>query len=335
MSFFRDKILRFKRERKTDIPSGLWEKCPACSEMITTEELALNWNVCPKCGHHFHLDRLRRVELFADANSFEEWDTGLYSVDTLGFTGTASYGSKIKENMSKTGFKDAITIGKARMKGREIGLGVMDFKFLGASMGAVVGEKVTRLIEKSTAAKMPVVLVCASGGARMYEGLFSLMQMAKTSGALARHAEAALPYVPVLTHPTTAGVMASFATLGDVIIAEPNALIGFAGPRVIKETTQQDLPEGFQRAEFLMKRGLIDIVAARSRLKDILSNMFDTMLGPVPPAPIRTTRRSIPDEDKTGASEEIHPLPESPVAPKNPTRRRSRKEETPPPPAAE
>lgn len=284
MSFFTDKILRFNRERKKDIPGGLWEKCPNCSEMIYKEELAANWNVCNKCGHHFHLERMRRVDLMLDADSFQEWDAGLYSVDTLGFTGKDSYASKIKENTAKTGFKDAITIGEGRLNGRPVGFGIMDFKWLGASMGAVVGEKVTRLIEKSTAGGMPVILVCASGGARMYEGLYSLMQMAKTSGALSRHAEAGLPYIPILTHPTTAGVMASFATLGDIIVAEPNALIGFAGPRVIKETTQQDLPEGFQRSEFLLHRGLVDVIAARSRLKAIMAQVLDAMCGKVPDA---------------------------------------------------
>jgi len=275
MSFFGKKILKFNRSRKTDIPSGLWDKCPQCSEMLYKQEMEDAFGVCTHCEHHFSLPRAERIRLLADEDSFEEWDDNLTSVDTLGFTGAASYVSKLEQNIEKTGYKDAISTGKARMGGYPIGLGVMDFKFLGASMGAVVGEKVTRMIERSTEQEMPVILVCASGGARMYEGLYSLMQMGKTSGALARHADAGLPYIPVLTHPTMAGVMASFATLGDVIVAEPKSLIGFAGPRVIKETTLRDLPEGFQTSEFLLKHGLIDIVSHRHELKGRLVDLIN------------------------------------------------------------
>ena len=263
--------------RKRDVPDGLWEKCGGCSEIIYTKELKENDQVCPKCGHHFPLSRQERIDLLADAGSFEEWDADMTSADPLGFVGKDSYVAKLEANQKKTGCKDAVTTGAATIHGRPIGLSVMDFKFLGASMGGVVGEKLTRQIERCTEQKMPCIIVCASGGARMYEGLFSLMQMAKTSAALARHAEAGLPYIPVLTHPTMAGVMASFATLGDVIVAEPGALIGFAGARVIKETTQQDLPEGFQRAEFLEKHGLIDMVVPRQELKERLSTVLDYM----------------------------------------------------------
>lgn len=270
--------------RKRDIPDGLWLKCPGCQEIIFKQELQDNLGICPKCGYHFQMPRQDRIDMFIEAGTFEEWDGKLYSVDTLGFTGTASYQSKIEENMRKTGQHDAITIGRGKMAHHDVGFGVMDFAFLGASMGSVVGEKVTRLIEKSTAARLPVILCCASGGARMYEGMFSLMQMAKTSAALARHAEAGLCYIPVLTHPTTAGVMASFATLGDLIVAEPGALIGFAGPRVIKETTQQDLPEGFQRSEFLLKHGLLDMVVPRKQMKQTLVSVLD-YLGTTQPAP--------------------------------------------------
>jgi acetyl-CoA carboxylase carboxyl transferase subunit beta len=264
--------------RKRDVPDGLWEKCPECGEILYAKELEAAWQVCPKCSFHFPLGRQRRIDLFADEGSFVEWDGGLTSVDPLGFTGKDSYIAKLEANCAKTGFKDAVTCGAARLNGRAIGLGVMDFSFLGASMGSVVGEKITRLIERCTAERLPCIIVCASGGARMYEGLFSLMQMAKTSAALARHARAGLPYIPVLTHPTMAGVMASFATLGDVILAEPGALIGFAGPRVIKETTQQDLPEGFQRAEFLEKHGLIDMVVPRMQLKARVALLLDYMM---------------------------------------------------------
>jgi len=263
--------------RKREMPDGLWVKCPGCGEIVFKQELEKNLKLCPKCKHHFQMTRKERLEMLLEPGSFQEWDENLVSVDTLGFTGTASYVSKLAENKKKTGYNDAITIGKGTMGDLSVGLGIMDFSFLGASMGSVVGEKVTRLIEQCTKEQLPVVIVCASGGARMYEGLLSLMQMAKTSGALARHAEAGLAYIPVLTHPTTAGVMASFATLGDVIVAEPGALIGFAGPRVIKETTQQDLPDGFQRSEFLLKHGLLDVVVPRNELKDTLVHLLRYM----------------------------------------------------------
>ena len=277
MPFFNKKNYSTIKVRKREMPDGLWLKCPGCAEIVFKQELEANLQVCPKCGYHFQMNRNARINMLLEEGSFEEWDENLISVDTLGFTGTASYPSKLSENKKKTGYNDAITIGKGKMEELDVGLGVMDFSFLGASMGAVVGEKVTRLIEKCTANQMSVVIVCASGGARMYEGMFSLMQMAKTSGALARHAQAGLAYIPVLTHPTTAGVMASFATLGDVIVAEPAALIGFAGPRVIKETTQQDLPDGFQRSEFLLKHGLLDVVVKRSQLKPTLVNLLRFM----------------------------------------------------------
>ncbi len=254
--------------KKRDVPDGLWMKCPSCGEIVYKEEVTANLEVCTKCNHHFTLARQERIDLLSDEGSFEEWAGGIKSVDTLGFTGKQSYIDKLEANQKKSGWDDAVTVGGCKLGRRDIGLGVMDFSFLGASMGSVVGERITYLIERCTAEKRPVLLSCASGGARMYEGLLSLMQMAKTSAALARHAEAGLPYIPILTHPTMAGVMASFATLGDLIVAEPGALIGFAGPRVIKETTQQDLPEGFQRSEFLQEHGLIDMVVPRSELRD-------------------------------------------------------------------
>jgi acetyl-CoA carboxylase carboxyl transferase subunit beta len=254
--------------KKRDVPDGLWIKCPACGEIIYKEEVSDNLEVCPKCGHHFNLPRDKRIALLSDKDSFEEWADSITSKDILGFTGRQSYIDKLEANQNKSGYSDAVSVGGCKLADREIGLGVMDFSFLGASMGSVVGERITYLIERCTSERRPVILVCASGGARMYEGLFSLMQMAKTSAALARHADAGLPYIPILTHPTMAGVMASFATLGDVIIAEPEALIGFAGPRVIKETIQQDLPEGFQRSEFLQDHGLIDMVVPRNELRE-------------------------------------------------------------------
>jgi len=200
-------------------------------------------------------------------------------VDVLKFTGVAAYSERLKTYQLQTGLNDAVVTGVCKLNGCQVSLSVMDFRFLGASMGSVVGEKITRCIEKATEMKIPVIIVSASGGARMYEGILSLMQMAKTSGALALHTKAGLPYISVLTHPTTAGVMASYASLGDVIIAEPKALIGFAGPRVIKETTQQELPEGFQTSEFLRDRGLIDIVVHRKQLKGLLGTLLDYLSG--------------------------------------------------------
>ncbi|MEI6891134.1 MAG: acetyl-CoA carboxylase, carboxyltransferase subunit beta [Pontiella sp.] len=261
--------------KKRDVPDGLWMKCPSCAEIVYKEEVTANLEVCTKCDHHFTLPRQARLDLLSDEGSFVEWAGNITSVDTLGFTGKLSYIDKLEANQKKSGWNDAVTVGSCTLNGREIGLGVMDFSFLGASMGSVVGERITYLIERSTKEGRPVLLSCASGGARMYEGLLSLMQMAKTSAALSRHAAAHLPFIPILTHPTMAGVMASFATLGDLIVAEPEALIGFAGPRVIKETIQQDLPEGFQRSEFLQEHGLIDKVIPRSELRDQMSLIFE------------------------------------------------------------
>ena len=278
MASFFGRRFGFNRSRKNDIPEGLWVKCPACSEMVYREELEANLLVCPQCKHHFPMGLESRVEMLSDEDSFVEWDADLSPVDVLEFSGTDSYSSKLEVNQERTGHRDAISVGRATLNGRPIGLGVMNFQFLAASMGSVVGEKITRLVERCTDEGLPVILVCASGGARMYEGTLSLMQMAKTSGALSRHAEKRLLYIPILVHPTTGGVTASFATLGDVILAEPEALIGFAGPRVIKETTQQDLPEGFQRSEFLQDKGLIDRVVPRTELKQTLISLLDKFL---------------------------------------------------------
>ncbi|MBR2426384.1 MAG: acetyl-CoA carboxylase carboxyltransferase subunit beta [Lentisphaeria bacterium] len=257
--------------RKKEIPEGLWEKCKNCEETIFTKQKEENWNICPKCGFHYPLPASRRIELLTDEGSFREIDAKLESVDTLKFEGVASYTEKLESNKKKTGLVDAIVCGEATLENIPYALGVMDFRFLGASMGAVVGEKVTRLIEYATAKKLPLVIVTASGGARMYEGMISLMQMAKTSGALDRHKEAGLPYIVIMTHPTTAGVTASFASLGDLTLAEPGALIGFAGPRVIKDTTQAQLPEGFQTAEFLLRKGMIDRIIDRKKLREELT----------------------------------------------------------------
>ena len=280
MPFFRKRNYAAAKVRKREIPDGLWLKCPSCNEIIFTQALQANAKVCPKCEFHFQMNRDERLQLLLDEGTFEEWDADLRSVDTLEFTGVASYTSKLEQNRKKTGYEDAVLCGRGKMEGTRLALGIMDFNFLGASMGSVVGEKITSLIERGTQEGLPVLICCASGGARMYEGLYSLMQMAKTSAALARHAQAGLPYIALLTHPTMAGVMASYATLGDLIVAEPGALIGFAGPRVIKETTQQDLPKGFQRAEFLLEHGLIDQVIPRKELKARLVQLLAYMAPP-------------------------------------------------------
>ena len=261
--------------RKKNIPKGLWTKCGKCSELIFDKDLEENLKTCTSCGFHFPISARARLASLIDEDSFQEMDAGMASVDVLKFTGVASYPSKLERYQGKTGESDAVITGLCQMGSHKVALGIMDFSFLGGSMGSVVGEKLTRLIEAGTKNKIPVVIVSTSGGARMYEGMFSLMQMAKTCGALAYHAEAKLPYISVLTHPTTAGVMASYASVGDLIIAEPGAMIGFAGPRVIKDTTQAELPPGFQTAEFLLDRGMIDAIVARNQMRNSLIDYLD------------------------------------------------------------
>ena len=260
--------------RKRDIPQGLFQKCPGCSETIHVIELAQNQRVCPRCDYHFAQSAKERIASLVDPDSFVEMDADLKSIDTLRFQGMASYKDRLKKYQENTGLIDAVVTGYGMIDGFEVALAVMDFSFLAATMGSVVGERITRAIEYGTRQRAAVIIVAASGGARMYEGMLSLMQMAKTSGALARHAEHRLPFISILTNPTTAGVMASFASLGDVIIAEPRSMIGFAGPRVIKETTHQDLPEGFQTAEFLEEHGLIDMIVHRKRMREQLCQLL-------------------------------------------------------------
>jgi len=258
------------KSRKRDIPEGLWTKCPKCANMVFDKELDENVKVCSHCGHHFQIGARERIHSLVETCSFEEMDSDMASVDILEFTGVASYKEKLEAYQRTTGLKDAVITGIGRLGEFRIALGVMDFSFLGGSMGSVVGEKLTRLIEAATEKELPLVIISTSGGARMYEGMFSLMQMAKTCAALAYHNQRKLPYISVLTHPTTAGVMASFASIGDVIIAEPAAMIGFAGPRVIKDTTQAELPPGFQTAEFLLDHGMIDAIVPRKEMKQRL-----------------------------------------------------------------
>jgi acetyl-CoA carboxylase carboxyl transferase subunit beta len=267
------------RKRREDIPEGLFQKCPGCGEVVHEIEVTENQRVCPHCDHHFPQSAKERIESLLDPGSFVEMDASLHSVDSLRFQGMATYKDRLKKYQESTGLIDAVLSGYGTLEGIRVAIAVMDFAFLAATMGSVVGERITRVIEYATAERIPVIIISASGGARMYEGMLSLMQMAKTSGALARHAEARLPYISVLTNPTTAGVMASYASLGDIIMAEPKSMIGFAGPRVIKETTHQDLPKGFQTAEFLEEHGLIDQIVHRKNLRPRIAE-FLRFLGP-------------------------------------------------------
>ncbi len=275
MGIFKKRSIASLGKKKSDMPEGLWNKCPSCGAIIDELTLKQRHRVCTKCDHHFTLTSQERVAMLLDPNSFEEMDATLESADALGFKG---YVDKVKTYQKKTGLKDAVLSGKGTILGHPVTLGVMDFRFLGASMGSAAGEKLTRAIEVATAEKRAAIIVCASGGARMHEGILSLMQMAKTSGALARHHAAGLPYISILTHPTTGGVTASFATLGDINMAEPNCMIGFAGPRVIKETTHQNLPPGFQTAEFLLEHGLVDMIVPRSVMRERIGQLLEYML---------------------------------------------------------
>ncbi|MBV9997708.1 MAG: acetyl-CoA carboxylase carboxyltransferase subunit beta [Verrucomicrobia bacterium] len=275
MAIFPKPSLKLGNLKKRDMPEGLWQKCPECGEVIHNLELSGNLKVCPKCDHHFTLSAAERIQNLLDPETFQEFDAELTSVDVLNFKGVATYQDRLKSYQAKTGLRDAVISGFGSIAGHRTGLAVMDFNFLAATMGSVVGEKITRMVERSTADRRAVVIVSASGGARMYEGMLSLMQMAKTSGALARHAEARLPYLSILTHPTTAGVMASYASLGDLILAEPKCMVGFAGPRVIRETTHQELPPGFQTAEFLKEHGFIDLIVHRRDLRSTLARILD------------------------------------------------------------
>jgi acetyl-CoA carboxylase carboxyl transferase subunit beta len=274
MQIFQKPALKLPTNKKREMPEGLWQKCPDCGEVIHNLELVQNLKVCPKCDFHFTLPAKERIDNLIDPGTFIEFDSNMLSVDVLSFKGVATYGDRLKSYQEKTGLKDAVLTGFGNLQNKAVAVAAMDFNFLAATMGSVVGEKITRLIERATADKRPVIIFSASGGARMYEGMLSLMQMAKTSAALARHAKAGQPYISVVTHPTTAGVMASFASLGDLILAEPKCMIGFAGPRVIKETTHQDLPPGFQTAEFLQDHGLIDRIVHRKQLRSTLISML-------------------------------------------------------------
>jgi acetyl-CoA carboxylase carboxyl transferase subunit beta len=265
-------VVRNAQEVNED--DGLWSKCPDCGLVVYRKDLLANASVCKGCGYHHRIDSEERIKLIADPGSFEQLDSELAPTDPLAFKDRRSYADRIRDSQSSTGLRDAVVTGLCRVEGLPLALGVMDFRFMGGSMGSVVGEKLARLIEEATARRYPVLIVCASGGARMQEGMLSLMQMAKISGALQRHQQAELLYVPLLTHPTTGGVTASFAMLGDLILAEPKALIGFAGRRVIEQTLREKLPDGFQTAEYLQAKGFVDAIVSRTSFRSTFASLL-------------------------------------------------------------
>lgn len=263
--------------KKLEMPDGQWVKCESCGEIIHNKQLDLNLWVCLKCNHHFRIGSQEYINILFDKGSFRETDKKMKSGDPLEFEDTKKYKDRINQTIKKSELMDAVKTGTGKIDGKKVSLACMDFKFIGGSMGAVVGEKIARAIDRAYKEKIPMIVISQSGGARMMEGAFSLMQMAKTSARLARLADAGLPYISIMTDPTTGGVTASYAMLGDVNIAEPNALIGFAGPRVIKQTIGKDLPKGFQRSEFLQEKGFLDFIVNRKDLKEKISLLIDYM----------------------------------------------------------
>jgi acetyl-CoA carboxylase carboxyl transferase subunit beta len=259
-----------QHQQEREIPDGLWHKCNSCSALTYVKDLRLNQMVCPECNYHNQVSASDRITQLIDANTWSEINSQMRSCDPLTFRDRKPYSDRLHEMQEKTGLSDGVLTGIGKIDGYGVALGVMDFRFMGGSMGSVVGEKITRLIEAATDKKIPVILVCASGGARMQEGILSLMQMAKTSAALERQRQAQLLYIPILTHPTTGGVTASFAMLGDIILAEPRAMIAFTGRRVIEQTLKQKIPDNFQTSEFLLTHGFVDAVVPRTQLKQIL-----------------------------------------------------------------
>ena len=292
-----------------ELPDGLWVKCDGCGEILYFKELERNLHVCPKCSHHFRIDANRYISILVDDESFEETESGIVSTDPLRFKDSKKYTDRLKAAQAKTGMGEAILTGTGTLDGVPVVLGVMDFRFIGGSMASAVGEKIARAIQLALKERRPLILVTASGGARMMEGILSLMQMAKTSAWLARLRDERVPYVCVLTNPTTGGVTASFAQLGDVILAEPGALIGFAGPRVIRETVAQELPPGFQRSEFLLEHGFVDRITARSELKKTISEIlriFADGLQKVAGEALKPRLLSVIDEEPGDTNESGH-----------------------------
>ena len=284
------------RERKITIPEGLWVKCDNCKEIVYKKEVARNANVCPKCNYHFRISARERLEVLYDDGKYREFDTDIAPVDALGFVDSKAYASRIAAYQAETGLKDALISSEGLLGGLPVIIAVMEYGFMGGSMGSVVGEKVTRAAERAHDARCPLIVVSCSGGARMQEGALSLMQMAKISAALSRLDAQGIPFVSVLTDPTTGGVTASFAMLGDLNIAEPRALIGFAGPRVIEQTIRQKLPAGFQRSEFLLEHGMIDIIVERAQMRDTLIQCLQFMVGAARPAEAAVPARERPHE---------------------------------------
>lgn len=270
--------LPVKTSKKKDIPDGIWVKCPSCSESLFRKELARVLNVCPKCEHHFRVNSTTYINLLLDEDSWTEHDTHLSTDDPLEFKDTILYSDRIVNYVKKSGLSEALRCISGKMGGRSVELSILDFSFMGGSVGSVVGEKMCRAIDQAIESRSPLIVISCSGGMRMQEGLFSLMQMAKVSAALVKLSRAKLPYISVMTNPTTGGTTASFAMLGDINISEPGALIGFAGPRVIKQTIGQDLPEGFQSAEFLLEKGFLDMIVNRPELKEKLTILLDLLM---------------------------------------------------------
>jgi acetyl-CoA carboxylase carboxyl transferase subunit beta len=275
MEWFRKAKEGLIPQRKKEIPDGIWVKCDSCGEIIYRKQLEKDLWVCSKCDHHFRIKSRDYIDLILDEGHLEEYDRDLVASDPLEFKDSKRYPDRIKVSQEKTNLNDAVVAGIGKLEGREISFAVMDFGFIGGSMGSVVGEKVARAIERSLERRIPLVIISCSGGARMQEGILSLMQMAKTSALLAKLYDQDIPYISVLTNPTTAGVMASYASLGDVIIAEPKALLGFAGPRVIQQTIKQDLPPGFQSSEFFMEHGFLDLISHRKDLRKNISLILE------------------------------------------------------------
>ncbi len=283
MAWFK-KIKEVKADKKIKIPEGLWVKCDSCKEIIYKKEIEKNLQVCPKCNYHFRISAAERIKFIADEGSFSELDNELITNDPLEFKDTIPYKERLEENRNKSTLKEAAIYGDALINGRPTVLAIMDFSFMGGSMGSIVGEKIARAAERALESRTPLITVSSSGGARMQEGMFSLMQMAKVSAAIARLKESDILYISILADPTFGGVTASFAMLGDIIIAEPKSLIGFAGPRVIEQTIKQLLPENFQRAEFLLEHGMIDLVTDRKALKSTIYKLIEHFM-PSPPEP--------------------------------------------------
>ncbi|TAL70866.1 MAG: acetyl-CoA carboxylase carboxyltransferase subunit beta [Bacteroidetes bacterium] len=275
MAWFQRTKENIQEKGQLEMPDGLWAKCPECSEVIFKKQLEDNYYMCTKCNFHFRIGSDEFIKIILDEGSFIETEKNVKSVDALNFTDSKPYVVRLKENYSKTDMNEALTVGHGKIDGRQVSFGCMNFGFIGGSMGAVVGEKFYRAAKYSLEKKVPLIIVSATGGARMQEAALSLMQMAKTSSILSSLEEANIPYISILTDPTTGGVSASYGMLGDIIIAEPNALIGFAGPRVIEQTIKRKLPQGFQKAEFVLEHGFVDMVVKRSELKKTLSDLID------------------------------------------------------------